>query len=426
MTPTARAGYALVVIAFIALLVPVPVTVSLAAALAIATVVDVTLARAKLRVRRTLPRVFARGVRTGMVVETNAAEPDRVELRQAQPPDVSIEPSVGRGRLAAVVLAHRRGEMTFPPIAARRTGPLGLGRCTFDGEGVVKALVYPDVYSAQRVVVALRRGRFRDPGLRTRGPLGLGTDFESIRDYQPDDDVRQINWTASARVGRPMSNVYRIEQDRDVVCLVDAGRLMAAPLSGATAGAGNLDTRTTRLDACIDAVAMVALVADELGDRCGVTVFDAELRRRLAPRRNGGRAVVRTILDVEPRDVDSDHDLVFRTVGGAKRSLVLVNTDLVDEAAARSLVEAVPVLARRHAVVVASVRDPDLDAAVRTPPSVPHDVYAAAVAIDVLDARRRVVARLRHVGADVVEAPPALLGEACVRAYLQLKARARL
>ena len=209
MTPTARAGYALVVIAFIALLVPVPVTVSLAAALAIATVVDVTLARAKLRVRRTLPRVFARGVRTGMVVETNAAEPDRVELRQAQPPDVSIEPSVGRGRLAAVVLAHRRGEMTFPPIAARRTGPLGLGRCTFDGEGVVKALVYPDVYSAQRVVVALRRGRFRDPGLRTRGPLGLGTDFESIRDYQPDDDVRQINWTASARVGRPMSNVYR-------------------------------------------------------------------------------------------------------------------------------------------------------------------------------------------------------------------------
>ena len=55
-------------------------------------------------------------------------------------------------------------------------------------------LVYPDVFAAQRVVVALRRGRFRDPGLRTRGPLGLGTEFESVRDYLPDDDVRQINW----------------------------------------------------------------------------------------------------------------------------------------------------------------------------------------------------------------------------------------
>ena len=416
MTPTARAAYALVAIAIIALLVPVPVTIALGALLAIATVVDVTLARPNLRVRRTLPRVFARGVRTTLVVETDAAEPGRVELRQAQPPDVSVEPSVGRRRLDAEVLAHRRGETTFPPITARRTGPLGLGRCTFDGEGIAKALVYPDVYAAQRLVVVLRRGRFRDPGLRTRGPLGLGTDFESIRDYQPDDDVRQINWTASARVDRPMSNVYRIEQDRDVVCLVDAGRLMSAPL----------DARTTRLDACVDAVTMVALVADELGDRCGVTVFDSELRRRLAPRRNGGRVVVRAILDVEPRGIDSDHDLAFRSVGGAKRALVLVYTDLVDEVAARSLVDAVPVLARRHAVVVASVRDPDLDAAVRTAPSVLHDVYAAAVAIDVLDARRRVVARLEHAGAHVVEAPPALLGEACVRAYLRLKARARL
>src|SRR4029077_13358030 len=135
-------------------------------------------------------------------------------------------------------------------------------RCTFTGEAEAPLLVYPDVVAAQRLVVALRRRQFRDPGLRALGPLGLGTDSESTRDYLPDDDVRQINWTASERVGRPMSNVYRVEQDRDVVCLLDAGRLMAAPP----------DERTTRLDAAVDAVTMVSLVADELGDRCGVTV----------------------------------------------------------------------------------------------------------------------------------------------------------
>jgi uncharacterized protein (DUF58 family) len=192
--------------------------------------------------------------------------------------------------------------------------------------------------------------------------------------------------------------------------------LMSAPL----------DARTTRLDAAVDAVTMVAYVADELGDRCGVTVFDAEVHRQFRPRRNGGRPVVRTILDVEPVGVDSDYDLAFRTVGGSKRSLILVFTDLVDDAAARSLVDAVPVLARRHAVVVASVRDPDLDAAVTQSPRAAHDVYSAAVAIDVLGTRRAVVARLRHAGAQVVEAPAHLLGKACVRAYLTLKARARL
>lgn len=416
MTPTARAAYALLAVAFVALLVPAIVTLVLVAVLVFAIVVDILLARPRLRVRRTLPRILARGVPASVVVTTDASVAERVEVRQAQPPDVAVDPPSSVGGLRASVLARRRGETTFPPITARRTGPLGLGRCTFDGEGTATVRVYPDVYAAHRMVVALRRGRFRDPGLRTRGPLGLGTDFESIRDYQPDDDVRQINWTASARVGRPMSNVYRIEQDRDVVCLLDAGRLMSAPLGNGA----------TRLDACVDAVTMVALVADELGDRCGVTVFDGELRRRLAPRRNGGHAIVETIIDVEPREIDSDHDLVFRSVGGAKRALVLVFTDLLDEAAAQSLVDAMPVLVRRHAVIVASVRDPDLDATVQAAPEAVRDVYASAVAVDVLEARRQVIARLRHAGAEVVEAKPELLGEACVRAYLQLKARARL
>ena len=278
--------------------------------------------------------------------------------------------------------------------------------------------MYPDVVAANRVVVALRRGHFRDPGLRTRGPLGLGTDFESIRDYLPDDDVRQINWTASERVGRPMSNVYRVEQDRDVVCLLDAGRLMSAPL----------DTRTTRLDAAVDAVTMVALVADELGDRCGVTVFDREIRRRLAPTtQRRARRSSQPSSTSNRTLVDSDYDLAFRTVGNAKRALILVLTDLVDEAAARSLVDAVPVLARRHAVVVASVRDPDLDAAVTTEPrgtrATCTQPRSRSTCSTPGDASPRASATL---GATVVEAPPALLGEACVRAYLRLKARARL
>ena len=416
MTPTTRVAYVLLAVALIALVVPGVVSFALVAVVVAATGIDGVIARRRLRVRRTVPRTLSRGVATRLLVETDATAPGRIEIRQARAADIEIEPSVGNGELDARLVAHRRGTAVLPPVTARGRGPLGLGRCTFSGEGEASLLVFPDVAAAQRLVVALRRGQFRDPGLRARGPLGLGTDFESIRDYQPDDDVRQINWTASDRVGRPMSNVYRIEQDRDVVCLLDAGRLMAAPL----------DLRTTRLDAAIDAVTMVALVADELGDRCGVTVFDGALRSQLRPRRSGGRVVVRTILDVEPTGIDSDYDLAFRSVSGGKRSLILVFTDLVDASAARALVASVPVLTRRHAVIVASVRDPDLDAALRRAPENAHHVYESAVAIDVLDERRRVANQLEHAGARVVDAPATALGEACVRAYLQLKARARL
>ena len=125
-------------------------------------------------------------------------------------------------------------------------------------------------------MIALRRGRFREPGQRTRGPLGLGTEFESVREYLPDDDVRQINWLATSRMGRPMSNQYRVEQDRDIVCVLDVGRLMAAPIG-----------KLTRLDAAVDAVTAVAFVADDVGDRIGLVAFDREIRRRLTTRRRG-------------------------------------------------------------------------------------------------------------------------------------------
>jgi uncharacterized protein (DUF58 family) len=425
MSPSPRAAVALLVVGFVALAVPGWLAIGLAIAVVLLTAVDMLLARREPRVRRTISAVLARGIPASLAIATSPDVRTHVDLRQARPPDFTIEPSVGRGTIDAEVVAHRRGAHRLPPVAARRRGPLGLGTCTFDADGGADLLVYPDVFAAQRLVIALRRGRFRDPGLRTHGPLGLGTEFESVRDYLPDDDVRQINWQATERTGRPMSNQYRIEQDRDVVCLLDTGRLMAAPLTRA-ADTTHSEARATRLDAAVDAVPMVALVADELGDRCGVTVYDSEVRRRLAPRRAGGKAVVRTILDVEPTLVDSDHDLAFRAVGGVKRALIVVLTDLVDEAAARSLLDAVPVLARRHAVVVASVRDPDLDAPLVNAPQIPRDVYAGAVALDVLDGRARVMNRLRHQGATVIEAPPELLGEACVRAYLRLKSRARL
>jgi uncharacterized protein (DUF58 family) len=433
MSPTPWAALALFGVGVTALLVPTPVAVGLAIAVVVATVVDALVARRRPRVRRRVATTLARGVPAGLVVETVTSEHDagaesptsarRVQLRQALPPDVTIDPPTGWGRIDARLVAHRRGAHQLPPVAARRYGPLRLGACTFDAEGTGNLLVYPDVFAAQRLISAMRRGRFRDAGLRIRGPLGLGTEFESVRDYLPDDDVRQINWSATARVGRPMSNQYRIEQDRDIVCLLDAGRLMAAPLPG---GERADDRELTRLDAAVDAVTVVGLVADELGDRCGVTIYDSEIRRRLAPRRAGGKAVVRAVLDVEPRAVDSDHDLAFRAVGGVKRAMVIVCTDLVDEAAARSLLDAVPVLARRHAVVIASVRDPDLETPLATVPQTAREVYASAVALDVLDGRARVIKRLRHLGATVVEAPPRHLGEACVRAYLQLKSRARL
>ena len=114
----------------------------------------------------------------------------------------------------------------------------------------------------------------------------------------------------------------------------------------------------------------------------------------------GATAVARALFDVEPVDADSDYELAFRSVAGGKRGFVLVLADLVDEAAARALVSAVPVLARRHAVCVASVRDDALDDILRRRPTELRDAYAMTVALEMRRARalaaRRVERRRRN------------------------------
>lgn len=412
MSPTPRAAGLLALAALSALVVPVPVAALIVLVLVGGALADARAVRHAPELERQVPGVLSRGVAASFGAAPRGSPPGRVRLRQPAPPELLVAPPEHDGAIEGEIRALRRGRHTLPSAAARFDGPFGLGRYTHRLGEDHEVLVYPDMPSAARVVQAVRDGSLGEES-RRRGALGLGTEFESVREYLPDDDVRQINWRATARLGRPMSNQYRVEQDRDMVCLVDAGRLMGAPIG-----------ERTRLDAAVDAAVTVALVADEVGDHAGCLAFDDGVRVRLPPARAGGAAVVRALFDLEPSSTDADYELAFRTVGGAKRAWVLVLTDLLEEAAAGPLLEAVPVLVRRHAVAVASVRDTDLEALVSTPPVEPRDAYAAAMAVEVLSARERVAGQLRRAGAQVIEAPPGALGAACARAYLSAKGRA--
>jgi uncharacterized protein (DUF58 family) len=414
VSPTPRAAVVLAGLALLTALTSPAVGGIAAVVLAGALGADALAVRRAPRVRREVPRHLARGVTAPLRVDAERRGLGRVRLRQPAPAALVVEPREADGRLDATIVPRRRGRHTLAAVALRSEGPLGLGRWSHEAAGEHEVTVYPDVPAARRLALAVRQGRFRAAGRLTRGPLGLGTEFESIRDYEPDDDIRQVNWHATERMQRPMSNQFRVEQDREVMLLIDSGRLMASPLGD-----------RTRLDAAVDAAVAVALVADVLGDRAGTLAFDREVRRRLSPRRAGGHGVIRALLDLEPRAEESDYELAFRTVEGAKRSLMLIFCDLLEETAARPLAAAVPVLSRRHAVTVAGVRDPDLDDVLATAPTSAHGVGAQAVALDVLAARTRVAHMLRRAGAQVVEAPAEGLAAACVTAYLRDKARGR-
>jgi uncharacterized protein (DUF58 family) len=299
-------------------------------------------------------------------------------VRQALPADLTLEPQEADGDLAGRLVALRRGRHVLPPVGVRAIGPLGLGAWHHRAGGEAEVLVYPDLVGARRLAEAARRGQLPDSGRRARGAYGLGTAFEAVREYAPDDDVRQINWRATARLGR-----------------LDAGRLSAAACAGGTL-----------LDVALDGLVAVCATADVLGDRSGAVAFADRVLRDVAPSRLGASAVARALFDVEPVESDSDYELAFRRVAGGKRAFVLVLVDLVDEAAARALVAAMPVLARRHSVCVASVRDAALDDLLTSPPEDLRGAYAMTVALEMRRARALAAQRVRASGAVVVEARP--------------------
>ncbi len=414
MSPTPRAAIALAVIAVLALVLPLGLVALAALALSAATIADALSVREPPSVQRTLDPVLSRGVGAPLRVEVRLPAARRLRIRQPPAAGLAIEPVEADGDFVSQVVARVRGRYVIGELGIRAEGRLGLGACYSRGGGELETRVYPDLPSARRLALAAREGRLPDSSRRALGPLGLATDFASVREWLPDDDVRHVNWRASQRHGRLMTNQYQLEQARDVLFLIDAGRLMAAPVGD-----------RTRLDAALDALTAVALAADELGDHCGSTVFDAAVRAQLAPRRRGGRELITALYDLQPRLLDSDFEQAFRTVAGGKRTLVLVFTDLFDDAAARALVDAMPVLTRRHAVVVATVTDPDLIGLVRNPPREMTDVYAAAAALDLLDSRALAASQLRRAGARVVEAEPERFSARCLGAYLSAKATLR-
>ncbi len=426
MTVTVRFAAVIALIGLAALVVPVPVVIALWLIALAGAGLDGWSMRRTPTVRRVLP-MLSRGVASPLLVEVieddAVRRSSRVTIRQPQPPDMVISPTTADGaRLEASVNARRRGVHVMPNVAVRLVGPLGLGARvhTIAERGITS--VHPDLPAAHRIALAARRGLLQSEG-RNRGPLGLGTEFEAVREYRPDDDVRQINWLATARTGKAMSTVHRQEEDRDLIVVVDTGRLMAAPFrapASATAITTSTLAATTRLDAVFDAIAALAFTADATGDRIGLLAYDREERARLMPKRRGAQGVVDAALGLEPRPLATDHELVSLRLPAVRRSIVVIATDLLDQANAPRLVETVSRISNNHEVIVVSALEPAIESAARSDQG---DLGDAAR--DLVVDREELARHLRGAGAVVVTAEPQFLATASTRAYLSRRSGAK-
>ncbi|WAP53313.1 DUF58 domain-containing protein [Arthrobacter sp. ATA002] len=320
-------------------------------------------------------------------------------------------------RFEVSLLPGRRGELRSGFVTVRSFGPLGLAarQRTLQSPAVLRVL--PPFHAKRHLPSKLRRLRELD-GNASVQLRGAGTEFDSLRDYVRGDDVRSIDWRATARRRDTVVRTWRPERDRRVVLLLDTSRTSAARIAD-----------EPRLDTGIEAVLLLAMLAHGGADRVDFLAFDRRIRARVQSGSKGNllNHLVTAMAPLEAELIEADFTLVPGAVRSVstRRSLVVLVTALDSGAVEEGLLPVLPQLLEKHVVVIASVRDPELEQLRRQRETATETFRAAAAERALLD-RAAMTAQLRAMGAEVVDETPHELPPKLADLYIRLKASGRL
>jgi uncharacterized protein (DUF58 family) len=379
-----------------------------------------------LELRRTpTPQVRLGEGATTTVLVHNAGRRYRGRMRDAWQPSagargVRHELDVPAGETRAVsteLLPTRRGDRLADRVTLRRVGPLGLAgrQRSVPVPGHVRAL--PPFHSRKHLPSRLARLRQLDgrSAVRIRGQ---GTEFDSLRDYVDGDDVRSIDWRATARRRSTVVRTWQPEKDRHIILVLDTSRTSA----------GRVDD-VPRLDAAMDAALLLAALASRAGDRVDLIAGDRRIHRKVvgATRTELLSELVTAMAPLEPALLEADWRMLAAEVSrvSRQRGLVVLLTPLEPSAVEESLLAPVAVLAGKHRVVLASVSDPALGRMLADRSDV-REVYDAAAAARTVALRERTAAALGRLGVEVLDADPEHLPVVLADHYLMLKSRGLL
>jgi uncharacterized protein (DUF58 family) len=271
---------------------------------------------------------------------------------------------------------------------------------------------------------------------------GVGRDFESLRDYQQGDELRNVSWTATARRGKLVTRQFTVERSQQVWVVLDAGRLSRTAFELRRTGVPERVSETdaerdrahlltvTQLDQAATAATMLAQVINGSGDKFGMMAYGREVQQLLPP--GSGAAHLRVLIDLlsqtrsEAAEADPLNAVARLKTMQRRRGMMVWITELVDQAGRPEIVTAAAELVRRHLVVLVLLKHPELEALAACMPRNKDEMFHAAAAQEMLERRRETMAQLERQGVLIVETTAEEMGVSAVSKYLEVKAEGLL
>jgi uncharacterized protein (DUF58 family) len=337
-------------------------------------------------------------------------------------------PSGEVGQLSYTLAPRQRGQFAFGTLYLRYASRLGLlwllKRQKPETSQPDIAKVYPDIRRMKQM--RIKYSRSITAGELQRRSLGVeGTQFTGLRSYYTGDDVRRMDWKASARLDAPIIRTFASEVDQPILVLLDAGRKMSNRIAD-EAGKG-----LTKFDWALNAALAFAGVSLERGDQVGVGVFARDILTYapIGSRRKQLKRLLEELHAVQPQPVEPQYEAVMTQYSRQlkRRTLIVLFTDLIDPVASRSLMRSLRLFSSQHLLVVVTLSDSGIVRLSQAYPETAEAAYQKGVALDLLAMRQRALREMaKRDGAIFIDAPPEAMDERLIDRYLEIKLKNRL
>ena len=330
--------------------------------------------------------------------------------------------------LRTALRPRERGDVEAGPLYVRYRSALGLVVRWAVAPLGQPVRIYPELRTAEDQQLFLAKSRRIELQLRQMRQRGLGREFESLREYRPGDDLRDVCWTASARRGDLVTRQYQAERSQSVWIVLDTGRLMRARV--AAGDAHESEDRFTKLDYATSTAVALAQLALFSGDRVGLLGYGRRIQQQLLPGRGAAhmRQFLESLAQLQAEPSEADHLRATAILGRLqpRRSLILWITDLAESSMRPEVIDGAAQLLHRHVVLFVAMAQPEVAAIARQTPANVEQMFKAAAAQEMASRRELLLARLRDQGAITMDTLPGEMTAGVLNQYLGIKERAVL
>ncbi len=310
----------------------------------------------------------------------------------------------------------QRGEYFFGHLNIYVSSPIRLvsKRFVFDSNKMVP--VYPSFVQLRKYDLLAFTNSLFQYGVKKIRRIGHTMEFEQIKEYVQGDDIRTLNWKATAKRNSLMVNQFQDEKSQSVYMLIDKGRVMRMPFNG-----------MSLLDYALNATLVLSNVILKKQDKTGMLSFSKKIENRVVADKKAGQLqkIVEALYNVKTDFFESDFSRLYIDIKKNinQRSLLILYTNFETMDGLNRQLPYLKAIAKNHLLVVVFFSNTELNEIIRSKTTTIQEVYDKVIAEKFVFEKRLIVNELRKHGIYTVLTQPENLTIDSINKYLEIKAR---